>query len=275
MINFYDQVPSVYTSASRDFQYLSWLINIVLNSVKHNVDDMYSLPNIGADSKLSELFALTLGFKVKRNYDQKQLIALATILPSILKYKGTMTAVKMAAEALISTSGALGDAEYTVVGSQLIVVIPKDTTIDITLFLDLLDYILPAGMTCRVIRENRTKLALDKTYAIHRDKIHCELYKDLDWTDTNLSTGLSGLFDTELGTTEFSANFKKSGDDFVLNAGLLSNTVIPVLPGKELINENNTVMLMSTEDDGTHKVLYAGSEDNKLLLRAKKSVQEL
>jgi hypothetical protein len=274
MINFYNQVPSVYPSASRDFQYLSWLINIVLNSVKHNVDDMYNLPNIGADSKLSELFALTLGFKVKRNYDQKQLIALATILPSVLKYKGTIKAVEMAAEALISTSGALGDAEYTVVDSQLRVIIPKDTTIDITLFLDLLDYILPAGMTCRVIRENRTKRALEDIYVTHRDKLYCELHKDLDWEDNNLSTGLSGLFDTELGTTEFGANFKKSGSDLVLNAGLLSNTVIPVLPGKELA-QDNTVMLMSTEEDGTNKVLYAGTETDKLMLRAKKRVQEL
>ena len=45
MIKFYEQVPAVYPSASRDFQYLCWLIDIVLNSVKHNVDDLYDLPN--------------------------------------------------------------------------------------------------------------------------------------------------------------------------------------------------------------------------------------
>ena len=76
MIKFANQVPSVYPSASRDFQYLGWLIDIVLNSVKHNVDDLYDLPNNQADIKLTELLALTLGFKVKRNYDQKQLSAL-------------------------------------------------------------------------------------------------------------------------------------------------------------------------------------------------------
>ena len=70
MIKFREQVPSVYTNASRDFQYLSWLIDVVLNSVKHNVDTIYDLPNVKHDAKLSELLAMTLGFKVKRNYDQ-------------------------------------------------------------------------------------------------------------------------------------------------------------------------------------------------------------
>ena len=54
MINLYNQVPTVYTSTSRDFQYLSWLYNIVLNSVKHNVDALYDLPKVQTDNKLIE-----------------------------------------------------------------------------------------------------------------------------------------------------------------------------------------------------------------------------
>ena len=88
MIKFKNLVPSVYPNASRDFQYLCWLIDIVLNSVKHTVDDLYDLPNSKADPKLTELLAMTLGFKVKRNYDQDQLRALVAALPRILKYKG-------------------------------------------------------------------------------------------------------------------------------------------------------------------------------------------
>lgn len=237
MIKFQEQVPSIYTSASRDFQYLNWLFNIVLNSVKHNVDDIYSLPNVGVNSKLSELFALTLGFKVKRNYDQKQLVALAAILPSILRYKGTIRAVEMAAEALITASGAVGAAEYKIIDSQLQVIIPKDITIDTTLFLDLLDYILPAGMTCRIIRENIAEITLGRLDVKFTDKRSFKLLKDLSWTFyeeehnkpiglASTYTGLSGLFDAEQGTTEFAANFV---DNDELNAGLLSNTVIPVL----------------------------------------------
>lgn len=272
MINFRDQVPSVYTSASRDFQYLSWLINIVLNSVKHNVDDIYNLPNNKADSKMSELFALTLGFKVKRNYDQKQLAAVAAILPSILKYKGTIKAVEMAAEALITASGALGGTEYKVIDSQLRVIIPKDITIDITLFLDLLDYILPAGMTCRVIRENRTERTLDNIYVKHKDKVHYELLDDLDWENNNLSNGLSVLFDADSGTYEFGANFIQTDNGIILNTGLLSNTIIPVTPGKDL-GYDTVVELLSTEADGTNKTLYAKFENGSLILLTKKGNQ--
>jgi hypothetical protein len=273
MINFRDQVPSVYTSASRDFQYIGWLINIVLNSVKHNVDDLYTLPNTNVDSKMSELLAMTLGFKVKRNYDQKQLAAVAAILPSILKYKGTMRAVEMAAEALITASGALGDAEYEVINAQLVVRIPKDITIDITLFLDLLDYILPAGMTCRVIRENRANRRLENIYVKHKDRIHSELHKDLDWENNNLSSGLSVLFDAEQSTSDFGANFVQTADGFALNAGLLSNTVIPVTPGKDL-GYGTTVALFSTEEDNTNKALYAKHGASGLQLLVEKGSQE-
>lgn len=258
MINFYNQVPSVYPSASRDFQYLSWLINIVLNSIKHNVDDLYDLPNLNADPKVSELLALTLGFKIKRNYDQKQLAALVAILPSILKYKGTLKAVKMAAEALITASGSMGDTDCEAHGAQLSVILPK-TLVDITLFLDLLDYILPAGMTCRIIRKNQTKRVVDNIVVKNSDTVHYEIHEDLDLE--NLNTGLSGLFDLNQSTPEFTSNFKKS--DGTLNAGLLDNTVIPALQNAVITPADpayDVVALYSTEEDGSHKLLRAEGE---------------
>lgn len=273
MIKFYNQVPLVYPKISRDFQYLSWLINIVLNSVKHNIDDIYDLPNVNVDPKISELLASTLGFKVRRNYNQNQLIALVSTLPSILKYKGTIKAVEMAAEALITASGALGSLDCEVIDSQLNIIIPKDITIDVTLFIDLLDYILPAGMTYRINREDRSEHALDPVYTRFRDKVDYTIQKDLDWEITNLSTGLSGIFDVDEGTYDFSSNYLHTDEGLVLNAGLLSNTVIPVTPGKEVINKDTAVALKSTETDGSHKLLYSGPLGQGLLLRAIKNKQ--
>ena len=108
MINLSSQVPSIYPKASRDFQYLGWLTDIVLNSVKHNVDSLYSLPLTAGNTRLTELLAMTLGFTIKRNYDKKQLSALVSVLPSILKYKGTEKAIVIAAEAIIKASGTGG-----------------------------------------------------------------------------------------------------------------------------------------------------------------------
>lgn len=158
MINFYHQVPSVYNNASRDFQFLSWLINVVLNSVKHNVDDLYDLPNPKADPRLIELLAMTLGFKVKRNYNKEQLTTIVSILPSILRYKGTLTAVELAGKALIKASGAVGVFESNLVDNCLEVQLPENL-VDTVLFTDLLPYILPAGISVKII--TKTEVAVD------------------------------------------------------------------------------------------------------------------
>lgn len=236
MINFYDQVPSIYTSASRDFQYLSWLINIVLNGVKHNVDDMYDLPNVKNNPQLVSLLAMTLGFKVKRNYDQKQLIALVSILPNILKYKGTARAVEMAAEALITASGASGSFEYEPIkNNNLEIYLPKEL-VDTTLFIDLLPYILPAGISYRINR----KTYIDKDYTTevdYYDNVLHAWHKDLVWdSETKTSTGLSGLIsmlktEKDSSTLTNEPNFAniKDKENKTLNIGLLDNNVIPVL----------------------------------------------
>ena len=235
MIKFSNQVPSIYTSASRDFQYISWLNDIVLNCVKHNVDDIYDLPNNKTDSKIVELLAMTLGFKVKRNYDQKQLYALVAALPRILKYKGTETAIHMAGNALIAASGATGEFKSeSVSAGEIRVTFPVDL-VDISLFTDLLDYILPAGMTCHIVRENR----LDRTRTTefkYEDILYAEWIPDLDWDDkTRTAIGLSNLFEVntahteELVFTNYKVNKDGELDTKLPNIGLLNNSIIPTM----------------------------------------------
>ena len=225
MIKLSNQVPSVYTSASRDFQYLSWLIDIMLNSVKHNVDDLYNLPENEADTKLTELLALTLGFKVKRNYDQAQLKALVAALPRILKYKGTKTALEMAGNALIAASGARGEfAVQEVTTGEIRVTLPEKL-VDISLFTDLLEYILPAGVTCRIDRTNRREGHVS-TILGYREKLQAALVPDFTWDGDKLATtGLAHMFEIPADQPSFS-NFNSDG---IVNIGLLSNEVIPAL----------------------------------------------
>ena len=227
MIKFQEQVPSIYPSASRDFQYLCWLFNIVLNSVKHNVDDLYDLPNSNSDPRLTELLAMTLGFKVKRNYDQNQLRALVASLPRILKHKGTKAAIEMAGNALIAASGATGSFSSEVHDGELIVVLPT-TLVDVSLFTDLLPYILPAGMTCHIVRKNQVQ----STYATRVDYSECLL---ADWVPDlardsvmpNTIVGLANMFDVNSHEPNF-ANYRDY-DINTLNLGLLDNNVIPML----------------------------------------------
>lgn len=284
MINFHNQVPTVYSSASRDFQYIGWLINIVLNAVKHNIDDIYNLPNTHSDAKLTELLAMTLGFKVKRNYDKKQLTALAAILPSILRYKGTEKAIRMAAEALVMASGSLGDASVNVDGTEIIVTLPKDL-VDTTLFSDLLNYILPAGMTCRIIRKNETKKTVADIEVKSKDQLLSLVVDDLAWLSTEngiSSTGLSTMYtpDNYTDTPDFTANIKLVDGNSVINSGLLDNTIIPVLANSRVITgetPRSYVTLYSTEgidEDGAPIIEPLVSSGN-VQLKAKKAAQEL
>jgi hypothetical protein len=250
MIKFYNQVPSIYPNASRDFQYLSWLIDIVLNSVKHNVDDLYDLPNSKTDPRLTELLALTLGFKVRRSYDQSQLRALVAALPGILRYKGTKIAVDMAGNALIATSGATGHFQSEVKDGELEVIFPENL-VDISLFTDLLPYVLPAGMTCHIIRTNRvvSKLTTELGY---QDTVLAEWLPDLDWNgDNQTSSGLANLFEVGRDISDF-ANYL-SGDNTEAKAltecftgGLLDNTIIPTV--REPLRDITAVTAEATDE---------------------------
>ena len=245
MINLYNQVPTIYSQVSRDFQYLSWLINIVLNSVKHNVDDLYDLPQSGVDPKISELLAFTLGFKIRRNYDKAQLLALTNIIPKLLRYKGTKYALELAGNALIKSSGAIGECkivedEEALKQGIIKVFLPKDL-VDTSLFMDLLPYILPAGMTCSIVRKTVESSGFDTIFSYQSTAL-AKWYKDVELTDNGLVKGVSGLFDTNDNSRvpEFTNYTKNSTppDNYILNAGLLDNTVIPVIE-EQLLDFNN------------------------------------
>lgn len=152
MINLKNQIPSVYYDASRDFQILGHLFEVVLNYSKTNADMLYLLPNgIKADTRATELLAFTLGFKLRRNYDKEQLAALVSIFPHLLKIKGTLQAVNLAGNALVKASGIPGTFESKIEDHILTIKIPQELT-DITLLLDLLPYIIPFGIRVSIVR---------------------------------------------------------------------------------------------------------------------------
>lgn len=242
MIKIYNQVPSVYSNASRDFQYLCWLIDIVLNSVKHNIDDIYDLPNSKADARLTELLAMTLGFKVKRNYDQNQLRALVAALPHILRYKGTVTAVEMAGNALIAASGALGNGfsidEEALMNGELKITLPVDL-VDVSLFTDLLIYIIPAGMTYRIVRNYDAFITTTTPLSLTDSRLAAKWIPATDWTITDdkleeehTFPGLTNMFDAGKSEPVF-ANYKDFDIDNA-NIGLLINSIIPALTNDDV-----------------------------------------
>lgn len=156
MIKLKNLTPEVYYKQSRDFQLLGRLFDVVLNSVKTEADLIYNIPlSDGSNEKLLDLMALTLGFKPSSKYNTKQLAAICKVFPEIIKNKGSIKSIVIACNALFNAEGAEQALDYDFKGeshTELNLYIPQEFG-DITILNDLLSYILPAGMSCNIIRE--------------------------------------------------------------------------------------------------------------------------
>lgn len=171
--------PRVYSNHSRDYQLIARLFDAVLNSVKTNVN---ILENVRTGDSLEDglvnLLMLTFGIPLKHDYDTKQALTLCQVYAEAMRSKGSVQAIKRVIGALLNVGGVAGDTDNMVYvdGTELTLVIPE-TLSDITLLYDLLTLILPAGMTCRVIRGLRipisdgftTVQSTSSTYASWKD----------------------------------------------------------------------------------------------------------
>lgn len=154
MIKLQDYTPDVYYSESRDFQFIGRLFDLVLNYSKTNADILYNLPlSKNSDDQFVELLALTLGFKAKHNYTAKHLKAVCSVFSEIIKNKGTIKAIKIACQAIFHSEGITRPFEYEIDNENhiLTIYIPPELQ-DTTLLLDLCDYVLPAGLSCNMVK---------------------------------------------------------------------------------------------------------------------------
>ena len=161
MIKLQNYTPEVYYKESRDFQFIGRLFDLVLNSVKTEADLLYHIPlSTDSDEKLLELLALTLGFKPKHQYNARQLKAICSVFAEILKNKGSIKAFKIACEALFNSMDIDQPLDYDFTEgkakTELNLYIPPEFE-DITILTDLLSYVLPAGMSCNIIKELHIK----------------------------------------------------------------------------------------------------------------------
>ena len=178
MIKLQDLTPKVYYDYSRDFQFIGRLYDLVLNSVKTNAANLYNLPcGKNMDEQLLNLLALTLGFKItKQQYNSKQLRAICESLPTILKHKGSIQALVLAVNVLLAAEGITQSLDYEVIPKQGVVLGVAQELEDLTLLEDLLDYLLPAGLSCTIIKKSKlvttttTILNLSDTVTVYKEE---------------------------------------------------------------------------------------------------------
>lgn len=154
MIKIQDSVPNIYYDSSRDFQLIGHLFDLVLNAVKTDADLVFNLPiSTNSDDQLLDLMTYTFGLQLdKTRYTSKQLRALCSVAPQMLRAKGSVKAVRLLCTALMHADG-LEDL-FTLTPSA------DNTQLTISLsplasckeiILEILPYILPAGMVFNII----------------------------------------------------------------------------------------------------------------------------
>ena len=176
MIKLQELTPSVYYEQSRDFQFIGRLYDIVLNYIKTNADNLYTLP-IGKnmDEKLLNLLAFTLGFQSKHHYNSKQLLAICSVLPLILKHKGSLNAILIAVNSILYAEGINQALNYEFKNNNLVLYLSPDLS-DLTLLKDIMIYILPAGIGCDMIKEIQS---VNKIETILNTNDEITIYKDV------------------------------------------------------------------------------------------------
>lgn len=154
MIRLQDMTPDVYYNQSRDFQFIGRLFDVVLNAVKTNADLINECPiSDNFDIQLIDLVTLTLGFKSRHNYNVNQLKALCTTFMKILKNKGSIKSIELAITTLYQVENIDQIFSYDLNKDHTLLTLYVPNSLgDINLFKDLLNYILPAGMSVRLIR---------------------------------------------------------------------------------------------------------------------------
>lgn len=183
MLKTQEFTPQVYYKQSRDFQLFGRVYDVVFNYLKYNIDSIYNNP-LSDNSALSlvDLLCTTLGFKKTHNYTASELKAICTIFPLIIRNKGNIQSIQITVDTLCRLYGIEGNTKvYKNVNdkNQIDIFLPS-ANIDDTLLNDILDYILPAGLTVNIIKstlvenEYNTDIIVENSYKTyqHTDDIN-------------------------------------------------------------------------------------------------------
>ena len=152
MIRIQDMTPAVYSAMSRDYQFISRLFDIVLNSVKTSTELVKDIPDT-LPAPFINLLATTLGFQPKRRYRADQLRAICSVFSFCLRNKGNRQSIEAAVRAVMHAAGVKTDTVIISIDSKesIIYISTPGISIDTALLEDVFDYILPAGYRVNMV----------------------------------------------------------------------------------------------------------------------------
>ena len=211
-------VPQVYYKESRDFAFIGRLIELSINYMKTAADNVEIKLNENIDNYLLQLLADTLGFKLKHNYNTKDLLYVCSSLFELYKNKGSKDSIAKAVQLLINSQNIKQKVVWDVnlrwdtqKEKNLILEIP-DKLSDVILIEDLFDYILPAGITYSFIRISSEAYDANDNYS--------EIAHDEDIAPNTLSMEQAG------GLFEIQSSGAQTGTTDVYLGNIGSNVVV-------------------------------------------------
>ena len=155
MIQSQKLTPSVYYNRSRDFQLIGRLYDVVFNYVKSNVDSMSNLPcGDDVDERLLDLMCYTLGIKKQHNYVSQQLKDICNVFVELIRNKGSITSIKKLITTILHSNklNSKGNEIIFDTTTNELKIYLDETVSDYSLINDILDYILPAGITFTIYK---------------------------------------------------------------------------------------------------------------------------
>lgn len=197
MIKLQNLTPSIYYQHSRDFQFIGRLYDIVLNSVKTNTNILYNLPfNTDTNTKVLDLLASTLGFQELHNYNIDQLKAVCSSFTEVLRNKGNVRSIQLACTLVLSAEGIEQEPEISWKdddqGTFMLYIYISPKLSNLNLLRDILDYILPAGLSYNIIRRTNIDTPVTTNMTIANNVIvtkvpRTSISKVVDYTRLDLS----------------------------------------------------------------------------------------
>lgn len=159
MLDIEKMVPYIYLKESRDFQLYSRLLELVINSVKYDIDSITNIYNPQlCNDRMLDLLCSIYNFKNRNKYTDEDLRIILAGFPYLIKYKGTQKGIEYAIALVLKAQNL--ENEYFVNIIRKNDDTTKEYTIQIgtlenineTYLLDLLDYVKPVGFKTEILQ---------------------------------------------------------------------------------------------------------------------------
>lgn len=152
-----NNVPDIYTIASRDFQLFESVIDALVNNNLSNIAKInYLRYPAKLDSKLLKLLSSYVGFFTSNYYPDELLRSVLINFPTIIKNKGTLKAIELAVKALQNAYTSNADIQIIRDPDQednytYLIQITGGHKVDSIYLNDLLKYVRPVGIILKDI----------------------------------------------------------------------------------------------------------------------------